>query len=227
MGNVNWTLDDIQKKINKGTLPQQNIDLFSSGLPASVIPGITRPELPVSNEQMRELELIIPLLTDPIPKQSTRMAVARHQKDGWSPGGIEHKRGDVIIYRNKQTKHLDVIIQPYRDPKITKYEKYLKETIRGLLPLGFKIFENKVYVTKLHFVFTILESFPQYKKKAIMEGKIIDKTTQPDLTDNLSKALYDSMHEIIFLNDGIVCREDGKMKYYGTKPMILINMKGY
>ena len=139
------------------------------------------------------------LFGEPMPKQSVRSFI--------QGGAIKH-------YQPKET--------------IDRTNEYIK-TIKFQLPKDFVMFEQRVHVRKMHFVFKPLKAFHKIKgrMKAINEGEIIYKETRPDLPDNLKKLVNDAMSGLVYKDDGIIVSEDNVKKYYGEGGMIIIELEGY
>lgn len=80
----------------------------------------------------------------------------------------------------------------------------------------------------LEFMFEPLVSHKKvkYKMKLFREGGIIEKTTKPDLSDNLKKLLLDSMGGLVYSDDSIICRENNVSKVYGIEGQITIIING-
>jgi Holliday junction resolvase RusA-like endonuclease len=100
--------------------------------------------------------------------------------------------------------------------------------IKSQLPNNFVMFTKIVHVEFLQIMF---EPLSQHKKtKYIMElfkgGGTIDKTTNPDVMDNLNKLLFDSMSGIVYKDDGLICRANNISKVYGLQGQIVIKLKG-
>lgn len=228
----NWTLKDIQDRAKSGKISSNQPDLFTPKPQA--LPGISMP----APQKEKTFEFFIPgmkdknfEIMDPISKQSVRLSIARYHSDGTHNDPrtnqvVTHKKGDVITYMNKKTGLIDVIQNSYQDPKIKKWEDYIRAVIIENLPLDFKQFTSYVHTVKLWFIFSPLKSMNKKDHQLIQNGKLIEKTTKPDLTDNLVKAVYDAMEGLLYPNDSLVSREYEKGKFYGNKPGVLIKLKG-
>lgn len=141
------------------------------------------------------MKLTLIILGEPKPKQSFRVAVI---------GGKVHK---------------------YQKADVKKAENNIQLSIIQQLPLDFEPTEKPIRITKLHYVFTPLSSFSKKTKEAISNGMQVFKHTKPDLTDNLSKGLFDAMQGIVFRNDSQICSMDNVKKVYGNRPRIEIEME--
>ncbi len=147
---------------------------------------------------MKKLFLIIPGI--PKPKQSARFAY-RPTKDG---KGFIHK---------------------YQKKEVVDNENNIKSIVILQLPEGFQPFSGPIKINKLHYIFPPLKSFKKSEISFIQTGGLIYKSTKPDLTDNLQKGLFDALEGIIFYNDSQVCWMDNVKKYYGLKPMIILEIE--
>ena len=141
------------------------------------------------------MQLILKILGEPKSKQSFRF-------------GILH--GRVMKYQNN---------------KIHQEEDNIRWQIINQLPKDFVPIETKIFVKKLHYIFSIPKSFSKAKIKEIADGKLIFKITKPDLTDNLSKGLFDAMQGIVFLNDSQICSIENCKKIYGFTPRIEVEIE--
>lgn len=151
------------------------------------------------------LRLFYPLT--PRPKQSTRIG--------------RTKTGKVIAYPDQE------VVSFQTDIKVLT-----KQQLKQQAP-DFKIWSGcPVYVRKVEFRFSTLSSFNKAQKQLIAEGNTLPKTTKPDLTDNLPKALFDALEGILYDNDSQIC-ELHSLKVYSqeasiyleisdTKPVVLI-----
>ncbi len=117
----------------------------------------------------------------------------------------------------------------FQPQKTVDRKKDYQRQIRKQLPEGFIRFEQRVHITKMHFVFPPLKGFHKIKGRmeALRSGEIFYKETKPDLPDNLKKLANDAMSEIVFKDDSIIVSEDNVKKYYGTGGMLVIEMEGY
>lgn len=58
-------------------------------------------------------------------------------------------------------------------------------------------------------------------------GFTVPKITKPDLTDNLSKGVFDALEGIVFLNDSQIFAVKESYKLYSEKPGIRISFNLY
>lgn len=177
----------------------------------------------------------------PIPKQSFQFSIARHGQNintslryqiTYYDKKLKKERtvygphkGDVVLFVN-DSGHLNVIANKYQKPEVKKEEARIARIIKEQLPDGFSLFSEKVHITKMHFIFPMLKSFSKKKVADIKMGKLVEKTTKPDMQDNLKKIVFDAMEGIVMINDSLISMEDNIKKYYGVEPGIIIEMEG-
>jgi Holliday junction resolvase RusA-like endonuclease len=111
-----------------------------------------------------------------------------------------------------------VLQRQWQPNEVQENERSIKLIIKEQLPEDFQILKDEVIINKLHYIFPPLKSFSKKILNDIAAGKIIYKTTKPDLDSNLNKGLFDAMEGIIFLNDSQVCEIKDMKKYYGFEP---------
>ena len=147
---------------------------------------------------MRELKLI--LQGQPMAKQSVRKG------------------------KNKRTGK-DVYYQP--ESKKNRLESYVFQ-INSQLPKGFVMFTKRVHIQRIEFMFEPLAKHLKSKKtmKLFNGGGTIEKTTAPDLHDNLKKLPFDSMNKLVWKDDSLVCIERETSKVFGIQGQITIIIKG-
>ena len=112
----------------------------------------------------------------------------------------------------------------YQDKKVTSYEGDLKWQIKKQLPKNFILIEEPIIVEELCFIFPPLKTFTKKTKEKVNNGGIVFKSTKPDLTDNLSKALFDAMQGLVYLNDSQVVMMKNVRKIYGNEPGITLTI---
>lgn len=134
----------------------------------------------------------------------------------------------LIIYGEPKAKQsakfakIGKFMKSYQPKAVVNAEANIKMQILEQLPKDFMLFTGNVAVKKLHYVFSPLKSFTKKKMALINSGEIVYKNTKPDLSDNLSKMLFDAMQGIIYDNDSRVISMDDVKKYYGNRPRIEI-----
>lgn len=116
----------------------------------------------------------------------------------------------------------------YQPAKYKAIELNYKSQIKAQLPPGFEMFTKKVYIEKLQFIFQPLAKHLKSKKTIALfaQGETIEKTTRPDLSDNLKKLLLDCMQDIVYKDDSLICKENNISKVYGKEGKIIISLKG-
>lgn len=152
-------------------------------------------------------KLTLTLFGEPMPKQSVRSYCTKK---------VDKASG----------RHILAHFQPKEmEERTADYIRQIKEQ----LPEGFIRFEERVHITKMHFIFQPLKAFHKIKGRmdAIRNGEIFYKNTKPDLPDNLKKLANDSMSALVYKDDSIIVSEDNVKKYYGVGGCIIIEMEGY
>jgi len=139
----------------------------------------------------------------------------------------------IIIYGDPKAKQsakfakIGKFINSYQPKSVVQNEKNIRAQVLEQLPEDFRPFTENVIVTKLHFVFSPLKGFSKKKLKLIEDGALIYKNTKPDLTDNLSKSLFDAMEGIVYDNDSRIVAMDNLKKYYGFRPRIELDISEF
>lgn len=136
----------------------------------------------------------------PQPKQSARFRIAKSSMG----------KNFIMSYQNKEVK---------------ENESNIRMSVINQLPMDFKPFTEGVAIRKLHFIFPPLKSFSKKLAERINQGELIQKTTKPDLSDNLSKGVMDSMEGIVYMNDSQICEMDNVRKFYGNEPCIIVEIE--
>lgn len=146
---------------------------------------------------MKKIKLV--LYGQPMSKQSVRQG--------------KSKNGKTVFY------------QPAKY-KIRSKDYYLQ--IIKQLPADFQMFEKKVYIEKLKFCFQPLAAHKRSKKISafLASGGEIEKTTKPDLSDNLKKLLFDTFGGVVFKDDSLICKETNVSKVYAITAKIEIELSG-
>jgi Holliday junction resolvase RusA-like endonuclease len=116
----------------------------------------------------------------------------------------------------------------YQPTKYKEREKDYILQIKKQLPRDFKMFTKRVHCIKFKVVHKPRKIDLSSKKKELFfnEGGLKEKTTKPDLMDNLKKLAYDSMSELVFKDDALVSIEKDVSKWYGLNPRIEIILEG-
>lgn len=125
---------------------------------------------------------------------------------------------DPVAVQSARFYRAGKFIKSYQPSSVTDYKKKLKTLARQQIPEGFELFENATGIETV-FVFPPLKSFSKKKLALIEEGWLFRKTTRPDLTDNLHKALLDALTGIIWCDDSIIAHNTSD-KFYGPEPGI-------
>ena len=146
---------------------------------------------------MRTIKIV--LQGQPMAKQSVK------QGKSWS--------GKKIFYQPEK----------YKD----RTKSYLLQ-IKSQLPRGFEMFTKRVYIDTLEVMFNPLAKHKKSKKtmQHLKAGGIIEKTTLPDVMDNLNKLPFDCMSGLVYKDDGLICRANNISKVFGCKGQITIILSG-
>ena len=115
-------------------------------------------------------------------------------------------------------------IGSYQTKKIKDNEKNIRSAVISQLPEGFLPFKNGIVITQLHYSFPPLKSFSKKITARIEAGELIDKTTKPDLTDNLNKGVFDALQGLLYANDSQICGLNDCKKFYSKTPGIYLTM---
>lgn len=191
-----------------------------------------------TNYQKITLALRYPILTentngDPMAKQSARFTVQRYAKG--------EKKGEPIIFMNKNTNKPDVMIKSYQDAKIKNTTQVLQYQInQQLAKQRFTKFRGAIFITRMEFVFKVYSSATKKMLDDLKTGNMIYfKDTKPDL-DNLEKLVWDAMQiekadkdvrnamtGLVYDNDAQIVSKNGIFKRWGLTPGVIIEMEGY
>lgn len=158
------------------------------------------------------LNLLFPGI--PFSKQSVRV----------SP--MYNKSGDPVMYKCKKTGRMRVLITYHQDKKTKDGERDIKVMAMRQIPKDFIPFSGPVIVHRLIFTFPPLKNTPKYKLAEMANGVTFQKTTKPDLNDNLKKGLMDALEGVVFLNDSQICEEHFVSKVFGLRPGIELEIEG-
>ena len=130
---------------------------------------------------------------------------------------IDRKIGDDMTVQN--------YIHHYQSPGVKANERFVKISAWNQLPKPFTPIKDPIAVTELVFIFPPLKSMSKQTIAEIESGEVVYKTTKPDLTDNLSKGLFDALQGVVYLNDSQICAMDNVKKIYGEQPGIRLKLK--
>jgi len=131
-------------------------------------------------------------------------------KQGDSSGIITTKTGKQFVHH-------------YQKTEVKNEANNLRAQIVQQLPEDFKPFSGLIRVNKLHFIFPVLKTMSKKQLELVKNGGLIYKGSRPDL-DNLQKALWDAMNGVVFTDDKNIVEILDVKKYYGFRPMIIIDI---
>lgn len=218
------------KKVDKAKKILEQIDLFKSNTetPKTLFPLDEVLVIP-DNKEFVEIELWLP--GNPLPKQSYKSGITRYRTAGYhtcpyTGKQLQHKQGDALTYKNKNTNLVDVIPIAYTDAKYTKRTEEYKIMIKDQLPKDFVMFTEEVHIVKLEFIFQPLASFSKKLLQQIEDGSVTKYHLVRGDMDNLSKLCFDSLNGLVLRDDSIICSYNNMIKRYGTVAGIRIKLKG-
>lgn len=109
----------------------------------------------------------------------------------------------------------------YTPKKIKDYKRAIMLLARNQLPKDFEIIPagTAITVEYLHYIFEYTKSTP--KKRRTYQ---LDKTTKPDLLDNINKAFIDALEGVVFAQDQNIVRVKELRKFYGERNKIEIKL---
>lgn len=124
----------------------------------------------------------------------------------------------------------------YQPREVIQNQNNIHYQIAEQLATGFIPTDRPIIVKSLIYVFPVPKSFTKKQREALRRYEeeafeniiylpAIYKTTKPDLTDNLSKMLFDVMQGIVYKNDSQICAVQNSMKIYGSKPRTEVIME--
>ena len=129
---------------------------------------------------------------------------------------------DPVAVQSARFYRAGKFIRSYQPEKVTDYKQKLKLLAREQIPDNFDLLKTALGI-ETTFVFSAPKSFSKKKLDFLLQGGIIYKTTRPDLTDNLHKALLDSLTGIVWEDDSIIAVAQSR-KIYGRAAGIYLNI---
>lgn len=150
---------------------------------------------------MSEVTIIIP--GEVVPKQSVR--------------------AKTIAYFNKETNKCDAFLKWYQKKEITDYENKVKVLAQEQIGITFTPITGAIEL-EVSIIYGIPKGMTKTDSQFIAQGGKIYKTTLPDLTDNLLKGICDALQEIVYHNDGQICKVTSE-KIYGFTEQAIITLR--
>ena len=141
----------------------------------------------------------------------------------WIPG--EPKPKQSARFRSITTKSGKSFIHSYQTKDVIQNEKTIKSVVIEQLPREFVVHQGPIIVCKLMFLFSPIKSLKKKEHKLIELGVLLPKTTKPDLTDNLSKGLFDALEGLVYVNDSQICEVQNSVKGYSNNPGIYLELE--
>lgn len=116
----------------------------------------------------------------------------------------------------------------YQPPKYKKRTESYIQQINTQLPSDFEMFTKIVHVDFLQIMFEPLAKHKKTKwtMELFKDKGTLDKTSSPDVMDNLNKLLFDSMNNLVYKDDGLISRANNISKVYGFQGQITVTLKG-
>lgn len=114
-------------------------------------------------------------------------------------------------------------IHKYTPASVEIAQSTLRAMAQQQLPSGFIPWDGGIMV-RVQYVFPPPKSFGKKRLEEMRAGKRFYKSTKPDLTDNLNKAVFDALQGVVFINDSQVCTFYAE-KIFGDIPMTRISMQ--
>lgn len=108
-------------------------------------------------------------------------------------------------------------VMSYQKKSVVDNASNIGKVVLGQLPTGFVPYDCAI-VAKVTFVFPPLSSWNKVTKLLFESGKVIYKTSKPDV-DNCLKALFDGLNGIVFVDDSRISKVLSE-KIYGKEPRI-------
>lgn len=116
-------------------------------------------------------------------------------------------------------------VRKYQTAEVKNNERSIQMIVKEQLPAGFQCTDKPIVVTRLLYLFPPLKTMTKAQRESIAAGYIVLKTTKPDVTDNLSKGLFDALQGIVYMNDSQVCRLQDVVKGYHRSPGIYLELQ--
>jgi Holliday junction resolvase RusA-like endonuclease len=142
------------------------------------------------------------------------------------PGRVVPKqsvRFSAIPYFDEKTAKCAAFIKTYQTKEIMDYEKLVNSCCMEQLGIAFTMLDGAIE-TDIIIIYGIPKTMPKKDVDFIMQGGVIYKVTQPDITDNLIKGICDGMIGYVYENDGLICKT-AAIKIYGTVERAIINIR--
>jgi len=110
----------------------------------------------------------------------------------------------------------------YKPKKIIDYQNNLRKLVKEQLPNKFEIVKagSIIIVNYIEYIFSYPKSFSKKKK-----SNFTYKTTKPDLQDNLNKAFFDALEDLVYEQDQNIVVINKMSKFYGEEDQIKIQFK--
>lgn len=111
----------------------------------------------------------------------------------------------------------------YQDTKYLVYSKKIISEIKKIIPHDFTLLDGYIKA-KVIYVFEPLKGISKRDKEFLLAGGFIYKNTQPDVTDNINKGLFDALQGVLYTNDSRIC-DFTASKVFGLKNKIILEIE--
>lgn len=110
----------------------------------------------------------------------------------------------------------------YKPKKVLDYQKYVRTLASEQLPDDFNIIPagSPIVVNYIEYVYAYPKSLA--KKRRLPR---VPKTTMPDLHDNLNKAFFDALEDLIYEQDQNIVEIKNMVKYFGPEDKIKVQFE--
>lgn len=110
----------------------------------------------------------------------------------------------------------------YKPKKVLDYQKYVRTLASEQLSDDFNIIPagSPIVVNYIEYVYAYPKSLA--KKRRLPR---VPKTTMPDLHDNLNKAFFDALEDLIYEQDQNIVEIKNMVKYFGPEDKIKVQFE--
>ena len=111
----------------------------------------------------------------------------------------------------------------YTDSKIKQREKEILEQVNNVVGDNHQLWQGKPIIATITYVYQFPKTMSKKMMNLAQQGKIIYKTTKPDVGDNLNKLILDVLEGVIYRNDSEIV-ELKTSKVYGNESRTEISL---
>lgn len=107
----------------------------------------------------------------------------------------------------------------YKPKKIVDYQNYVRKLVTEQLPDNWVIIEGGTPITVdyIHYSYAHLKSHTKKQKRTTFP-----KVTKPDLQDNLNKAFFDALEDLVYEQDQNIVEIKNMKKFYSEDNYIKV-----